>query len=393
MPLFRHFSRNLLCKERDNLKTKVQPKKKITIRTKIYLFVIIFGLMNIFSPLVAHADLFGYEIQDVYVAITETVKETNDILQKAFEFSQISPYDVVNKGLEGTTSETIAIAVRNASKTMALVVATLLLMVDFFKKSVTFEWSSKWENILLFLIKIVVMKQVVQNADVIVGYLYAGFKSINDAATGTSIDFLPYGNLVTYTSSIEEHIIEQMQKGWWDFWYDRGAGTNVHTYTYLVSQDAVKIFYPNATFPEGITDLTNINLPNPTTSATFMPTFNLILWQPYFLVMKAIAYIIFVIVIGRVFELSIYTIFAPLPLATFASEISHDVAKSFIKNYIATVLQIAVIVVMFLIYAGMTKYIIGLFPSLPMLRMIILISLGLGVVKSGAWSKKICGIG
>ncbi len=374
------------------MKTATQPKKKITIRTKIYLFVIIFGLMNIFSPLVAHADLFGYEIQDLYASITETVKETNEILQKAFEFSQTSPYDVVNS-LDGTSSGAIAIAVRNASKTMALVVATLLLMVDFFKKTVNFEWSSKWENILLFLIKIIVMKQIVQNADVIIGYIYAGFNSINKVATNTSIDFLPYGNLVTYTSSIEEHIIEQMQKGWWDFWYDKGAGTNVHTYTYIVSQDAVKIFYPNATFPENITDLTNINLPNPTTSASFMPTVSLILWQPYFLVMKAIAYIIFVIVIGRVFELSIYTIFAPLPLATFASETSHDVAKNFIKNYIATVLQIAVIVVMFLIYAGMTKYIMGLFPSVPMLRVIILISLGLGVVKSGAWSKKICGIG
>ena len=367
-------------------------KKKITIRTRIYLFVIIFGLMNIFSPLVAHADIFGYEIQDVYVAITETVQETNEILQKAFNFSQTSPYDVVNS-LDGTSSGTIAVAVRNASKTMALVVATLLLMVDFFRKTVTFEWSSKWENILIFLIKIIAIKQVVQNADVIVGYLYAGFKSINDAATGTSIDFLPYGNLVTYTSSIEEHIVEQMQKGWWDFWYDRGAGTNIHTYSYVVSQDAVKIFYPNATFPEGITDLTNINLPNPTTSVSFMPTLNLVLWQPYFLIIKAIAYVIFVIVIGRVFELSIYTIFAPLPLATFASETTHDVAKNFIKNYIATVLQIAVIVVMFLVYAGMTKYIATLFPGTKMLQVIILISLGLGVVKSGSWSKKICGAG
>ena len=38
--------------------------------------------------------------------------------------------------------------VKTASKTTALAIATLLLMVDFFRKSVTFEWSSRWENIL-----------------------------------------------------------------------------------------------------------------------------------------------------------------------------------------------------------------------------------------------------
>ncbi|MBR0484468.1 MAG: hypothetical protein IJJ69_06810 [Oscillospiraceae bacterium] len=372
------------------MKTATQPKKKITIRTKIYLFVIIFGLMNIFSPLVAHADIFGFEVQDIYATITENVKETNEILQKAFTFSQTSPYDVVNS-LDDTSSGTIAIAVRNASKTMALVVATLLLMVDFFKKTVNFEWSSKWENILLFLIKIIVMKQIVQNADVIIGYIYAGFNSINKAATNTSIDFLPYGTAETYTWVDEDGIITKMfKKGWWDYFYDLGAGQYRTTYTYLISQDAVKIFYPNATFNG--TDLNANPLANPTT-ALLMPTLEVVLLQPYFLVIKAIAYIIFVIVIGRVFELSIYTIFAPLPLATFASETSHDVAKNFIKNYIATVLQIAVIVIMFLIYAGMTKYIANLFPTTKMLQIIILISLGLGVVKSGAWSKKICGIG
>lgn len=373
------------------MKIETQPQKKITIRTKIYLFIIVFGVMNIFSPLVAHADIFGFEIQDIYATITENVKETNEILWRAFAFSQISPYDVVNS-IDGTSSGNIAIAVRNASKTMALVVATLLLMVDFFKKTINFEWSSKWENILIFLIKIIVIKQVVQNADVIVGYLYAGFQSINNVATRTSMDFLPYSTPVDYYIQVKESFVEQVQKGWWDFWYDKGSGDVYKDFYYAISHDSVKMFYPEATFPDN-TNLTNFPLANPTKAMNFMPTFEIVLLQPYFLVMKAIAYIIFVIVIGRVFELSIYTIFAPLPLATFASETTHEVARNFIKNYIATVLQIAVIVVMFLVYAALTKYISNLYPGVKMMQIIILIALGLGVVKSGAWSKKICGIG
>ena len=113
--------------------------------------------------------------------------------------------------------------------------------------------------------------------------------------------------------------------------------------------------------------------------------------------MKAIAYIIFVVVIGRVFELTVYTIFAPLPLATFASETTHDVAKNFLKNYIATVIQVAVIAIMFILYSAMNTYIVSWmvansFTSTKLINFVILCVLGLGVVKSGTWAKKICGI-
>lgn len=362
------------------------------VKNKIYILAIIFGIILIFSsPFVAHADLFGFEIQDVYVDITESVQDTNDILNKAFQFSQTSPYEIVNK-LYGTTQGNITINVRNATKTMALVVATLLLMVDFFRKSINFEWSSKWENILLFLIKIIVVKQVVQNADIIVGYIYSGFQSINKAAVGSNINFLPCDDTIDYYCRIKQTVLEQLHKSWWDFWYDKGASANYNEYYYQISPSAVKMFYPNATFP-ATNDLTVSPFANPTTRLNFMPTLEIAFLQPYFLVMKALAYVIFVISIGRVFELAVYTIFAPLPLATFASDTTHDVAKSFLKNYIATVLQIAVIVIMFMIYVAVNKYIIIAFINTKLIQFVVLISLTLSVVKSGAWSKKICGIG
>lgn len=363
------------------------------IRKRCYLITIIFGIICIFStPLVAHADLFGFEIQDVYADITENVKETNDILNKAFEFSQTSPYDVIND-IAGTTQGNIAVNVRNASKSMALVIATMLLMIEFFRKTINFEWSSKWENILIFLIKILVIKQVVQNADVIVSYIYAGFQSINKVAVGSSIDFLPYGEAKEYIWTDEDGVISKMvKKGWWDFWTDVGMGEYRETYSYLISEDAVKMFYPKAWLPE-VLDLNTYPLGNPTARLNYMPTLEIILLQPYFLVMKALAYIIFVIALGRVFELSVYTIFAPLPLATFASETTHDVAKNFLKNYIATVLQIAVIVIMFIVYVAINKYVSTYFSTTKLIQFVALISLTLSVVKSGTWAKKICGIG
>lgn len=376
---------------RNNPRMRGISQKKLTLRHRIYMFVIIAGLINIFFPFVAHADLFGYEVQDLYVQITDNVRETNDILKRAFEFSQTSPYDVVN-GIAGTAQGNIAVAVRNATKSMALVVATILLMVDFFRKSINFEWSSKWENILLFLIKMIVVKQVVQNADVIVSYIYAGFQSINKAATGTSIDFLPYGSSTNYYMAIKQSFAEQAKKGWWDFWYDKGAGDVYNNYYYNISPEAVKMFYPSAVFPSS-TNLGSTPFPEPTTAMMFTPTLEMVFIQPYFLVMKAIAYIVFVISIGRVFELSVYTIFAPLPLVTFASDTTHDVAKSFLKNYIATVIQIAVIVIMFIVYVAVNKYVVTAFSGTKLIQFVVLISLGLGVIKSGSWSKKICGLG
>ncbi len=367
------------------------------IRRNIYLFVIIAGLMNIFFPVVAHAgtDIFNNDIQDVYVEITENVDEANDILQKAFQFSQVSPYTVINM----STQSGVATTIINASRSLALIVAVLLLMVDFFKKSVNFEWSSKWENVLIFLIKIIVVKQVVQNADVIIGHIYSAFSTLNHY--GTVPNFLPAGHRVTYVIRVEEGLLEDVfnadhwYQGWIRFWENLGASNLRHPFNYEISQDAVRMFYPNATFPAGTTfNFEDHPFGNPTTQLSFTPTLEILFWQPYFLVMKAIAYIIFVIAIGRIFELAVYTILAPLPIATFASDTTHDVAKSFLKNYIATVIQIAVIIVMFVVYIGVTSYIASGAAGLnhtKMMQFIALISLGLGVIKSGTWAKKVCG--
>lgn len=378
---------------------RLEKLKKI--RKRAYIVVILLGWINIFFPFVAHADILGNEVEDVYVAITDSVFETNAILRRAFSFCYTSPYDVINY-IDGTGHGTTLVAIVNASKDTALVVAILLLMVDFFRKSVNFEWSSKWENVLLFLVKLIVIKQVIQNADVIVADIYAGFNYINTRAlnaltgSGATVSFLPDGDYVEYTKSVKEGFFNKlMHQPFFDFLHDEIVGDTYIDFSYGISHDAVKMFYPDASFPGStyLDDSTHFSIP--TSTSSFTPTIELAFLQPYFLIMKAIAYLIFVIAAGRVFELSVLTIFAPLPIATFASETSSDVARNFIKNYIATVLQIGVIVAMFMVYVALSSYIKTLFGSTPLklMELVILISLGLGVMKSGAWAKKITGLG
>lgn len=382
-------------------------RHRLTVRQKMYMIALIV-MCILMNPLVVHADLLGTRWMDVYADITENVQETNRILEKAFEFSRQNPYSVINNLFNEPAGNTIHMALV-ASKTAALAIAALLLMVDFFRKSVNFEWSSKWENVLLFLIKILVMKQVVQNSDVIVGSIYSLFNYINDQVVGQmqSVDFLPCGDVVEYTwFDYNGTLTSALTKGWWEYWSDVTSGNM--EYHYIISKEAVKMFYPNAVYPDGsgggdsIAAAINYTIPlgitdfdNPTTNS-MIPTLRMLFNQAYFIVFKACAYLVFVISAGRAFELCLYTVFAPLPLATFASETTHEVAKSFIKNYISVVIQMAVIAVMFSVYVGISKTFntaYGGTTGLPFLKIVALITLSTGLLKSNTWSKKICGIG
>jgi hypothetical protein len=356
-------------------------------------------------------DAFGNGLHTLYADITKNVMETNSILSSAFSFTRISPYDLLSM----MVGDDIFQNIRNAVLTMALVVATLLIMADFFKKTINFEWSSKWENILLFLVKIIVIKQVVQNADVIVSYIYAGFDSINQVID--IIDpILPEGDVVTYVIT-EASLSNYFDDMGWQSWVIPGWGTIktfqrlldgswaeawTDKFEYLISHEAVGMFYGGLDFPNNPTseggrlvyDLDTGNLPFPKGRVGMNSTLELVLLQPFFLVMKAIALIIFVIAIGRVFELALYTIFAPLPLATFASDVSSDVGKGFIKTYIACVIQVAVIAVMYIVFVALIEFFnesANGFNGVPLLRFIALIALGMSVMKSGAWARKLCG--
>lgn len=354
-------------------------------RTRIYI-AIIAVLICSQATMTAFASLFDYEIPDLYRNITLNIHEINRLLRSAFDFAMTSPFDVVNSIQDSSPSGVVLQNIIRASKTTALTVAAFLLFVDFFRKSVNFEWSSKWENILLFLIKIIVLKVVIENADVIMGYIYAVFNYVNRTATAAARpEFLPCSNYGMWTVTRAYRGDNMLEHAFSVFWHEDLS------YSYNISRDAVHIFYPNALFPTA-TSGDNVIFENPIDSATFSPIGEMVLLQPYFLILKLIAIIIFVITIGRVFELALYTIFAPLPLSTFASEGNHDVAKNFIKNYIATVLQVGIIVAMFMIHNAINTYFSSGFDNIRWIRFVQLGVLALSICKSGTWSRKICGL-
>jgi hypothetical protein len=70
-------------------------------------------------------------------------------------------------------------------------------------------------------------------------------------------------------------------------------------------------------------------------------------------------------------------------------------AMTMVSGFMIVVLQIAVIVVMFMVFVGMQRYFTNAangFAQTKFIQIIVLVTLGLGVIKSGAWSRKVCGL-
>ena len=110
--------------------------------------------------------------------------------------------------------------------------------------------------------------------------------------------------------------------------------------------------------------------------------------MPTFLILMGACWVINLILIGRLFEIIVYTVISPIPLATFAGEGWHDSTKAFVKSYAAVCLQGLVVIVMFYAFSQMTELLGG---TDSMGITITALALALGVAKSGQWARQAVG--
>lgn len=117
--------------------------------------------------------------------------------------------------------------------------------------------------------------------------------------------------------------------------------------------------------------------------------------MPTFLILLGACWVINLILIGRLFEIIVYTVISPIPLATFAAEAALsllntgiDSAKAFIKSYAAVCLQGLVVIVMFYAFSQVTDLLGG---SDTVGITITALALALGVSKSGQWARQAVG--
>ncbi len=274
--------------------------------------------------------------------IKSIVREVNTMFSMLIEL-------LTNDGLLTTATSSLPNLV-DAIKGTAITLCVMFFLIDFFSKTLHLQWVT-WENVLMLCIKMVVAKVCVDNAELFTTMLYKGFNGFIGAISGT----------VTQYSFI--------------------SGDNYTKAQYFVSaSDAYMIIND--------TDAGFLN---------FQPMLLNLQISIQGLIMKIIMILANVVVIARLFELTVYTLIAPVPLSTFACEGLSEVGKGFLKSYAAVSLQAIVLAIMFVAYASVNNALIsGNIGSTNLtldgiMGLITTLTLGMGVMQSGAWSKRICG--
>lgn len=274
--------------------------------------------------------------------IKNIVRELNTMFSMLIEL-------LTNDSLLSTTTTSLPNLV-SAIKATALTLCVMFFLIDFFTKSLHLQWVT-WENVLMLFIKLVVAKVCVDNAELFTTMLYKGFNGFVGAISGT----------ITQYQFID--------------------GDNMTRAQYFVSSS-------DATLIVNDVDAGFLN---------FQPLLLNLQITIQGLIMKIIMILANVVVIARLFELTVYTLIAPVPLSTFACEGLSDVGKGFLKSYAAVSLQAIVLAVMFIAYAAVNDALIsGHIGSTSLslngiMGLITTLTLAMGVMQSGAWSKKICG--
>lgn len=233
-------------------------------------------------------------------------------------------------------------------KATAISLCALFFIIDFLSKTMHLQWVT-WENVLMLCVKLVLAKICVDNADWLVSMIYGGFSSaVNSLLGGTTpLEIIPTNDKLTMAS-----------------------------YFWLSTEEAQKLYPVPASM--GFFDFA------PMTISIRMMLMNII--------MQILLIICCVIVIGRIFELVVYTVVAPIPLATLACDGLTDIGKSFFKAYAAVCIQAIVLMIMFSSYTLIHGFLGTVAGNLGGWRGLLeIFTLALGVMQSGSWAKRICG--
>ena len=238
----------------------------------------------------------------------------------------------------------------SAIKATSLTLCVMFFLIDFFTKTLHLQWVT-WENVMMLVIKLIVAKLCVDNAEFFTTMLYRGFNGFVGAISGT-----------------------------------------ITQYQFIDGDDmTIAQYFVDASKAAQIVNNTDAGFLN------FQPLLLNMQISIQGLIMKIIMIISNVIVIARLFELTVYTLIAPVPLSTFACDGLSDVGKGFLKSYAAVSLQAIVLAIMFVAYSAVNNALIaGHIGSYNLtlngiMGLISTLTLGIGVMSSGAWAKKICG--
>ena len=316
--------------------------------TMVFLMVILMGVTAV--PVFAE-DGSSEGIDGIYKKMTEMGANFNQDLIDLMESIKDMPYDdKYNKSNKLTLWGSIE-KLAGAFVPVAMTLATFFFLLGFLKKTIMFEFVTM-ESVVKCLLRLVVAKIIISNSLIVVIGFAKTMEEIMD------ITLLATG------------IPEEPPS-----FYDPDQEIDIVGTVIGVAWGAFKLF-------TGLTFLEKI--------------ITIVLEFPYFLVMLICKFVIFIQLWGRFLQICLFAIVSPLPLSTLVAEETSGIAKKFIQNYVAVLLQgllIFLMVHLYIVFISVMNedFFMGL--SSLHVQLVVSILLVFMVAKSGNWAKQIMGIG
>lgn len=285
-----------------------------------------------------------------------------------------------------TLLQTATSAVPNlidAIKGTALTLCVLFFFINFISKSLNLQWVT-WENVLLLIVKCILAKLFVDNAEFFTTAIYKGFNSFVN-----TVGDLSQGSFIVVEDGLVPSVPPPPGEG--SSIWEQAVWAKLQE---LVSNADAKeiaaaqyfVSYNDAVLCASGYDAGFLN---------FSPIILNIFIFVQGLIMKIIMILANVMVISRLFELTVYTLVAPIPISTLMCDGLSDVGKGFLKSYAAVTLQSLVIAIMFIAYSSVNNALLNFASQSGVMDgwfgLITSITLGMGIMSSGAWAKRICG--
>lgn len=275
--------------------------------------------------------------------------ELNEMFDTCQSLMGLSPFSISSSG--GVTLNSVIDTVIGVVSGTAMTLCVLFFLMEFAKKSLDLQWV-KWENVFLFLLRLIFAKVVVENSREIMEFVFDAFTSL--------------------TNSIQSSLTNTLGSGFLDV--TRGPKL-------FLTDAEIELFNGDGVGDSGVW----FGLDRLMKEIELMPSI---------FIAKGIIVVTAIMIFARMFEIMVYTMVSPIPLSTFANDEHRQIGIGFIKSYAAVCLQGLMIIVMFYTFSIMGDFIDtlnGTWLSGSFGILIRTLVLGLGIFKSGSWAKKLCG--
>lgn len=322
------------------------------------------------------------------------IMDANDVFLSAMSFTHKNPLNTgVGAGQLGFDLGELKSSLTNIFVSLGTTLAVLFFLIDFLNRTIEFR-IQELKDILPPIARVFITKAVLQNGYGICCMLYNEFSAKltfsimgSDVANQGFISSFFGGATVGMTrydpssvSDVLNIVFEAMKLS--------PVLSVAGNYLQQYATDAQIVKY--ADYQIGYFFAPDI-LNGVTSQFNYGTILTFLLYYILALILKLLMFFFFAIFVGRMMEIVIYALFSPLPMSTFATSITSDIGKSFLKNFVAVCLQSFVAIVFVTLYAQLINMnIIGL-PSKWATMLVLTLTLCIGVAKSGQIAAKITG--